>query len=268
MAATVYRIKTSRPILWRTPDSLQVGLDQPRIELAELSPGMAPLIHALQEGISREGLFLLARSQRVDEEEVERVLGQLAPACEPDTPAPEPVVGVTGSSRATGHIASLLTSLGMDVRRAANPQELVNQCSSGIALVADYLPHPEWVSMLTRFDVAHTPVIFSDRSISVGPVVRPGSSPCLACLESERKRADPEWLSVGTQLWSETSPLSERRGALMAGHVLCALWGYPRLSDLLPSLNQPGSALRLNPTTGELTRIEATFDPHCRCRGL
>ena len=59
----------------------------------------------------------------------------------------------------------------------------------------------------TKIDVrrlAHLAVCVRDGTVVVGPLVRPGSSPCLNCLDLHRQDLDPDWRAVAAQL--HTSP--------------------------------------------------------------
>jgi len=61
MPDDVYRIRTSRPVLWRTPSSVQVGVDDPPLVVENIPDRAAPLLHALQSGVSTDGFELLAQ---------------------------------------------------------------------------------------------------------------------------------------------------------------------------------------------------------------
>ncbi|NMR19023.1 ThiF family adenylyltransferase [Cellulomonas fimi] len=81
--------------------------------------------------------------------------------------------------------------------------------------------------------VVHLSVVVREADVLVGPLVRPGSSPCLRCLDLSRTDQDERWPAVAAQLASssrtrgaaEESVLAAIGGALAAGQVLAELDG-------------------------------------------
>ena len=55
---------------------------------------------------------------------------------------------------------------------------------------------------LLRRDVAHLSIVVRDDAVLVGPLVRPGTGPCLRCLDLHRAGRDPDWPRVLAQLLS------------------------------------------------------------------
>jgi bacteriocin biosynthesis cyclodehydratase domain-containing protein len=48
--------------------------------------------------------------------------------------------------------------------------------------------------------IAHLAVSVRDGTVVVGPLVRPGQSPCLNCLDLTRQSLDPDWQAIAAQL--------------------------------------------------------------------
>ena len=70
-----------------------------------------------------------------------------------------------------------------------------------VVLVADWVVSPaDHLPWLNR-DVAHVPVVVSERAVTVGPFVEPGLGPCLYCVQLARTDLDPAWPAIATQLW-------------------------------------------------------------------
>jgi hypothetical protein len=59
---------------------------------------------------------------------------------------------------------------------------------------------PRRTETLLREDVPHLAVVLRERAAVVGPLVRPGSSACLRCLDLHRRDRDPEWPRLVPQL--------------------------------------------------------------------
>ena len=53
----------------------------------------------------------------------------------------------------------------------------------------------------------HLPVILRDGAVVIGPLVLPGASPCLRCLDLHRRDRDHAWPSILTQISSPTGEL-------------------------------------------------------------
>lgn len=262
MSNTVYRIKSGRPLVWRTPSSLQVGVDPPVIRLDDIPDAASPLIYALQDGISSEGYLGLASQLRVPLAEAQRLRVTLEPSfCLPVVTPPTPVV-VTGMSATTTHCAEALIRLGIPARRSDN---LNAKGDEVVALLADYLIDPQWPSQLGPGTTPHLPVIFSDQTIAVGPLIVPGETPCLSCREMQLREREPHWLSIGSQLWSTPSPLATSEGATVAATLIA--WSIGAFSWNGVD-RPPGHYALWDAPSREVTVAHLDFHPQCRCRGL
>jgi hypothetical protein len=86
-------------------------------------------------------------------------------------------------------------------------------------------------------EVVHLSVVVREADVLVGPLVRPGGSPCLRCLDLHRADEDPRWPVVATQLATrrgrrtgEESVLAAVSGSLTAAQVLAHLDGRTPLT--------------------------------------
>lgn len=70
--------------------------------------------------------------------------------------------------------------------------------------VADPIRHDR----LTRTDQAHLSVVVREASVLVGPLVLPGSTACLHCLDLHRTDLDPLWPQIATQVSARGLPRS------------------------------------------------------------
>ena len=83
-------------------------------------------------------------------------------------------------------------------------------------LIARYALAPDRSAGLLRRGLPHTPVVFSDTEVRVGPLVTATGDPCLFCLECHRQDADPAWPAMASQLYDRPSP---RETALLTGRA-------------------------------------------------
>jgi hypothetical protein len=268
MSQRVYRLHSNRPLLWHTPNDLQVGLDIPHTLVHNIDDDASPILHALQSGVSEGGLRLLQHQTGLAEAAVQALLGQLAPACEPDHEPPRRAVHLVGASNALPVMAGVLGAMGVQVMHCADVHDLPEATAEGVILVADYVAHPDWVGVLSQTDIPHTPVIFSDLTVQVGPRIQPGYSPCLSCVDSHKRLANPHWSTMQSQLWGKAAPQATPEGGGVAAALVCLIHG---LLGALPNslgLAEPGRVLEWRPQDGTLAGNTVEFDPSCACRGL
>ncbi|WP_040766230.1 hypothetical protein [Tsukamurella sp. 1534] len=80
-----------------------------------------------------------------------------------------------------------------------------------LAVLTDVLtPDPVLVRRLMLARVPHLPVLVRDGIGVVGPLVLPGASPCLRCLDHTRSDADPGWPTLACQLFGRTGRASDQ----------------------------------------------------------
>lgn len=267
MDTEVLRIRTDRPLLWRTPSEFQIGLDHPHTTVTDVPDQAAPLLHALRDGISDSGLNLLAKQTGLSPDQQQRLVEQLRPACEPQQPEVSRSIALVGTSQAVPAMAGILDACGIEVTRHGDIHDMTSPPAHGIMLVADYQPHPDWIAVLGSLDIIHTPVVFSDLTISIGPRITPGQSPCLACLDAHHRARTPHWLNIHSQLWGTASPLATIPGGAIAAlyaATVHAVLPLPGVSDA----QAPGRALRYRPGECSIDIVDIDFDAQCTCRGL
>ena len=206
--------------VWRTPTSLQLGIDAPRVVIDEVGAGEERLITALRRGISPSGWSMLARDSGVTEQRAGDLLAALEPVL---AHAAAPASGhalVLGD----GPISTSLAALLHDAGRLARPDDTKSRRRPAlVVLVAPWVVGPEDAQHWLRRDVPHLPVVASDRSVTVGPFVEPGSGPCLYCGYLTRSDADPAWPAIAAQLWGRPAPrLSAMTVSAVAAFVAAA----------------------------------------------
>lgn len=209
------RLDPRFPLVWRTPQSLQFGLDRPRVVLDEVSPADERVVAALVAGVSRSGAEMIGSSAGLDPAEVRALLEALGPAMvQSGRPAPSPAPGsvvVCGRGETADRLRDILG------RSGATILEDDEEASPGLAvIVAHYVIDPELHGRWLRRDILHLPIVFGDEVVRIGPIVRPGIGPCLYCLALHRSTADPAWPAIASQLWGRRSPVE---GALVATEV-------------------------------------------------
>jgi bacteriocin biosynthesis cyclodehydratase domain-containing protein len=286
----VLKLDSRVPMVWRDPFSLQLGIEPSRVVLREVSTADQRMIHALSAGISRSGLAMIARSSGAAEGDVERLLDRLAPVLLPDpalaasvqstnsapvrptqmTLVRPPIVAIAGHGRTVEQIASTLTEAGIRVTVSATPSD--GPCDLGVA-VGHYVLDPVAYGFWLRRDLPHLPVIFGDGDATVGPLVEPGSTPCLYCLEHYRRDTDASWSAIASQLWgrrsaAETALVSGEVAAMVSRMAVRRLGMAGLEHGDVPRLGPAaGASFRIEAETGGVTRQEWMPHPECGCTG-
>lgn len=115
----------------------------------------------------------------------------------------------------------------------------------------------------------HLPVALHDSGLTIGPLVRPGQTPCLRCLDLHRSDRDRAWPAILNQLPrspADPGPTVHRAGPLAAaaaelvGLILLAL-----LDGLPASPSRPGQSWQIGLPWPEVHTRVWTMHPRCPC---
>ena len=111
----------------------------------------------------------------------------------------------------------------------------------------------------------HLFVAVRDVTAVVGPLVVPGHTPCLRCLELGRGERDPAWPRLAAQLVGEPAAvdpcdvvLATAAAALAAGQLLAFVDGVERPATM-------GGVLEIGPVDGRVRRRSVSSHPGCGC---
>ncbi len=262
MCGMILRLDSRRPLVWRSPRTLQIGVDPRLAVLDDVTDADARLIDALTAGITRAGLGTLAAQAGVPPRRVDEVLRAVDPALERgDEQAPDAQrmpLAIVGQGDAAARVAGVLGEAGHPAAVGASITRVGGRRPAAAVLVsshvADPLEHQRWL----RRDIAHLPVVFGEVAVTVGPLVVPGVTACLTCLERQRAAADDAWLAVAAQLWGRTAPTETvaraTEAAIEAGRLL--------------RVRVEGLAVRLDVDTGERSEQYWLPSERCGCGGL
>jgi bacteriocin biosynthesis cyclodehydratase domain-containing protein len=166
-----------------------------------------------------------------------------------------------GRDRASA-IAAALSRLRPAAATGPPPQ----RTAPDLVVLADAsAPDPVHVAELQAAGVPHLPVRMRDGVGVVGPLVLPGRSACLGCVEIERCARDPAWPAAAAQL-TRTAGRADPAGVAATAGLATA--------QVLVALDDPGSAARppaleatleLDADAGRLVRRTWSPHPDCRC---
>ena len=274
----VLRLDPRFPPIWRTPQSLQLGLDRPRVVLQAVSHADEMVIAALVTGVSSSGARMIGRSAGLDDEAFATLMRALEPALEHAVTrlAPASVV-VTGEGETAHLIRALLGASGVAViadEPEAHPEIAV--------MVTHFVIEPEDHGRWLRRDIPHLAVVFGDETVSVGPIIRPGAGPCLYCLERHRTDSDPAWPAMASQLWQRHSGLESSLVAQEVATTVARLVLAQRMVHRIESRATPDGAttidgatapdgattIEIDAATGERMLRVWRSHPECGCGSL
>jgi bacteriocin biosynthesis cyclodehydratase domain-containing protein len=167
-----------------------------------------------------------------------------------------------GSTRTTA-ARRIVHDIGTEIRTHASP----HMSPDLIVLVEHGAADPARARMSMSTGIPHLSVVIREASALVGPLVIPGRTPCLRCVDLWRAQADERWAVLAAQLSAASRPPAHEEttlaavcGALAAAQALAHLDGRTatvRGASLEVSLPEAVPRLR-----------EWTPHPDCGCRQL
>jgi bacteriocin biosynthesis cyclodehydratase domain-containing protein len=278
----VLRLDPDVPVLWRSPDSLQVGVLRVHGVLERVGPAEEQVLQALRSGASRAAIEVLAEQAGGTHLPLSTVLRMLQPALA-RAPRSGPRAALFGAGAIPEAVQRLLADrellvddpadadgaadserVGSATRartrpgrrpRATQPAEVV------VVPIAPWVIAPADSGHWLRRDALHLPVVLADGALTIGPLVRPGSSACLHCIHRHRVDADPAWPALAAQLVGRPSPrldaLSTARAAVTIAEAIEEV-----LDDPEPAL---GRQTLVDLRTRTVSERRWPPHPECRC---
>jgi bacteriocin biosynthesis cyclodehydratase domain-containing protein len=162
------------------------------------------------------------------------------------------------------------TALAQAVRRIApriRTGPLPQRTAPDVAVLADALvPDRGRLAALTAAGVAHLPVRLRDGAGVVGPLVLPGRTACLTCVDLHRLDRDPVWPRVAALLVGRRGradpPCVNATAALATAQALAVL---DTATPVPPAAL--GATLTVAADTAAVGRRPWSPHPRCPCRG-
>ncbi len=249
---------------------------------------------ALVDLLDTEGLTVLAPAGRYELHSVPRPVRDLlvadAVAASALDPASSDGYGVlarrarravllVGAGPVTTSLAALLTRAGVgDVARERHPGLPFDWPGAG-SRPEPAVARPDLVVLLSggptapgdalawqRRGIPHLPVVLGATAASVGPLVLPGRTPCLGCVDLTRGELDPSWPSVRAQLLRhrirQAGPATAETTLTALAAALAAAVALGHLDD---RRQPPGVSLHAEVAWPTLHERHWTPHPRCGC---
>ena len=279
----ILRLDPRYPLVWRTPDTIQLGIDRPVAIVPGVTAPLENVIAALRVGVPESGALMLGRQAGATDAATAALLGALAPALlgldsPPALPGSDavpltatwfagrpaaahrdarPVVFVDGDGATAERIRRLLAELGITAPTAGH----AGAERPDLAVIVDhFVLAPERHGHWLRRDVPHLPVLFSDTEVRIGPLVEPGAGPCLTCLDLEHVDDDPAWPAIASQLLLRTAPTETPRLSIEVATTAAGV-----VHDRVFASSNEFAAASLAIDAESLTVRRRAHRPHERC---
>lgn len=254
------RLASSTPPLWRTDSTVQLGADSP-VRLPELTPWQERLLDELTVGIPDAMLDPLARSLGADPGEAQDFVDRIGGALQhPAGDLPSVRLELPAD---TGHddersLVAALTAAGLRPRQTTRWSEARPDPSETVIAVSNRLTSPHRAGRLMAGDVTHLPIELAGDRVSIGPLVVPGVTACLACRNAHRRDRDPSWPQLAAQLLGRAAVPTDPALLVEAAAVAVRL--------LRAGACDPAPSVTLS--AGDGRRLWRAHRPHpaCLCR--
>jgi hypothetical protein len=229
------RLDPAHPPVWRSATCLQFGVDAV-VRIDDPASWQERLVKELERGIPDPGYRGLAVALGATAAQADAFLETLAPALGRSA---RPVVRATVRMPEAFPIATAaqvidaLAHAGLDVvaedplaRIAGEAAHAGGSAPDVVVLLAQHVVEPRRVLALMAADTPHLPVVFTAGRVEVGPLVHPGASACLSCVQADRRATDQAWPWILAQLVDrvpvEVTPALALEAGLLAARLLSA----------------------------------------------
>ncbi len=254
------RLDPSAPPLWRHDGTVQFGAPA-RGHLIHRFPWTDAALTALEAGTSRLALRAVVRLHGGTDRDAEDLLAAVSPALARRRRTAPLVVQVADDLPART-VRAVLAAFPARTPRIdwAGPATHPVPDGARVVLLAAHRVDPRRAVELSRRDVVHLPVVLSATTATVGPVIAPGLTACLSCLDATRRREDASWPLIAAQLLARAQPDTDvtlaAEAARAARHLVSG-----RIDSVTRSLELRADSLQ---------RVWRTHRPSedCRCRSL
>ena len=227
------------------------------------------MLSALTLGTTPQGLRMIGRTSGLTDARIAEFEERIAPALAASVAEARAVVAVTGSGVTVNQLGWRLAEAELLPRLVgASPTVAVTSPPPSdiefAVIVAHFVIAPEFFGSWLRNDIPHLPIVYGDTGVRIGPIIEPGLSPCLYCLERHHVDEDPAWPAMATQLLGRTS-MAET--AFVASEVAVRATRIIR-NRLNTAAQTPAVSVTLDTGTGALSTREWNRHPECSCHDL
>ena len=264
----MYKISSSLPLIWRTPTSVQIGVDHPRAVLPKLFPAEERFLSALRTGFADASLNTVAEECGLTVQERDAFLAAISPALEQEKPRLSWRIALDGHGPLVDSLGLLLIACGHRVVRAT--AHTAGKCDLAL-VVGDYVLDPHRPAGWLSRDIPHLPIVFSDETVRVGPLLGstqtraslPQDFPCEQCIELAHRDQDDCWIAMASQLIGTPAPA---QAPLLNAEIAAVVTRW--IEDPYAHPISSNTALEISNRNGAREVITFYLHPDCACQAL
>jgi hypothetical protein len=245
------QIDPTIPVVWRSHHTPQAGIDPVRVRFDDVDDVTARALGDLVKGTSTQRLTALLGADRSV-----ALRQRLAPVLGSRPGIPLPRVAVVGRTDATRILADRCAPAFSATTVVTHSTDVDPMSVDVVVLVSDFVVSPMDVQPWLGGDIDHLTVVFTESSAVIGPLVRPGQSACVTCVELERIDADPAWSAIAPQVWSRIAYPTRALIAHAASEVLAVMTAGS------------GYSTRIDGETFDRVIRPHAVHPRCGCQSL
>ncbi len=189
------------PVLWRGPRALQIGEPPVCPVVEDAARWQVQLIESLVSGIPDGYIAGVATAFGAQPAEAAAFVAALGPALReaPVQRALTVVVADEVPEEAVLGVLDALDAAGFDATRATAAEAAADASRLAVVVGGAVVP-PHIAHRLMAADRPHLPIALAPHAATVGPLVRPGRTACLACLWEHERERDPLYPTIAAQL--------------------------------------------------------------------
>jgi hypothetical protein len=183
------RIDPSIPVVWRDSDTVQFGLDPVYGRLGPLGNVQARGIAELIRGTSLNRLASVLGGVPAARE----LIASCGDVFQQPPRATLPRLAVVGVVPGRDIIARTWAGATQSTVVAESSHDLAGADVDFVILVSHFVVSPIDIQPWLGRDINHCAIVFGESSVRVGPVVVPGNSACIRCVELTHVDSDATW---------------------------------------------------------------------------
>jgi hypothetical protein len=134
-------------------------------------------------------------------------------------------------------------------------------------LIAHQAIEPRLYARWLNRQIPHIAIIFDVDGALVSPLIIPGQTACLFCLEQNRAESDEGWPVIASQLVTSELRFDDASSQLFAAGVVLKQLLLHLDDSSLVSAKQVGLGFRFDSSSGEVSEFSWPTHQSCSCRG-
>ena len=247
------RIDPTVPVVWRDSDTVQFGLDPIRSTLGPLGLVEARGIAELIRGTSLTRLASVVGG----EDPARTLIVSCGDVFDRPARATLPRLAVVGVAPGKDIIARTWAGATQSTVIAESSVDLSGADVDLVIVVSHFVVSPIDIQPWLGRDINHCAIVFGEASVRVGPLVVPGNSACIRCVELTHVDNDPTWPAVAPQVWRR---FAAGDSPALAVHAAAESLGMFPMGG--------GYSVRIDGLTFSRAVSPHAFHPECGCQSL